>query len=80
MDDFFSQLAAALRERLSIIGDDHSRQDPLAHTGRLRVASEKLEALEQQLPIGTDPQLRHFLQRRSYSKALDHLATLEPGR
>jgi len=80
VDDFFSQLADALRERLSIIGDDHSRQDPLAHTGRLRVASEKLEALEQQLPSGTDPQLRHFLQRRSYSKALDHLAALERGR
>ncbi len=80
MDDFFSQLAAALRERLSIISDNGSRQNPLAHIERLRVASEKLEALEQQLPSGIDPQLRHFLQRRSYSKALDHLATLERGR
>ncbi len=80
MDDLFSQLASVLRERLSIIGDAHSRHDPIAHTERLRVASEKLAALEQQLPSGTDAQLRHFLQRRSYSKALDHLATLEGGR
>jgi hypothetical protein len=29
--------------------------------------------LEQQLPAQVDPQLRHFLQRRSYSKALELL-------
>lgn len=29
----------------------------------------KLDELEQQLPDRTDPELRHFLQRKSYEKA-----------
>jgi hypothetical protein len=68
-----TELAAALRERLAIIGDDESRRDPEQHTERLRAVSERIERLEQTLPAPIDPQLRHFLQRRSYSKALDLL-------
>jgi hypothetical protein len=37
--------------------------------------SERIERLEQSLPPQTDPQLRHFLQRRSYTKALELLET-----
>jgi len=70
-----TELAAALRERLAIIGDEDSRRDPERHTSRLRDVSEKIERLEQSLPARTDPQLRHFLQRRSYSKALELLET-----
>jgi hypothetical protein len=66
-----TDLAAALRERLAIIGDEASRSDPPRHTERLRDISEKIEALERALPSTIDPQLRHFLQRRSYSKALE---------
>ncbi len=77
VDNILSELAFALRERLSIIADTDSREDPVAHTERLRAVSEKVEAIEQQLPPRTDPQLRHFLQRRSYSKALDYLAALD---
>jgi len=73
MDKILADLAEALRERLAIIGDEESRQDPERHTKRLRVISEKIEELEQQLPPKIDPQLRHFLQRRSYSKALELL-------
>jgi hypothetical protein len=73
MDDSLTALAAALRERLAIIGDEESRRDPERHTNRLREVSEKIEQLEQQLPEATDPQLRHFLQRRSYSKAIELL-------
>jgi hypothetical protein len=40
---------------------------------RLQEVSLRLEELEQRLPRSIDPQLRHFLQRRSYSKALDYL-------
>lgn len=76
MDKILTELAAALRERLAIIGDEESRQDPDRHTERLRVVSEKIEDLERQLPPQIDPQLRHFLQRRSYSKALE---LLEPA-
>jgi hypothetical protein len=73
MDDFLTALAAALRERLAVIGDEESRRDPERHTNRLREVSEKIEQLEQQLPATIDPQLRHFLQRRSYSKAIELL-------
>jgi hypothetical protein len=71
MDAPLTDLAAALRERLAIIGDEESRRDPDRHTIRLREISEKIERLEQSLPPRIDPQLRHFLQRRSYTKALE---------
>jgi hypothetical protein len=73
MDTSLTELAAALRERLEIIGDEESRRDPEQHTERLRLVSERIECLERTLPARIDPQLRHFLQRRSYSKALDLL-------
>jgi hypothetical protein len=73
MDDSLTALAAALRERLAIIADEESRRDPEQHTARLRDVSEKIERLEQSLPPKIDPELRHFLQRRSYSKALELL-------
>ena len=71
MDDFLTELAAALRERLAIIGDETSRRDPQRHTERLREVSEKIERLEESLPPNINPELRHFLQRRSYTKALE---------
>jgi hypothetical protein len=74
METSLSELAAALRERLAIIGDEASRRDPERHTERLRVVSERIESLEKALPAQTDPQLRHFLLRRSYNKALELLA------
>jgi hypothetical protein len=77
MDASLTPLAAALRERLAIISDEESRRDPERHTARLRGISEKIEGLERRLPPGIDPELRHFLQRRSYSKALDLLSGAE---
>lgn len=73
MDKILTELATTLRERVSIIADEESRRDPDRHTGRLRAVSEKIEELERRLPPNIDPQLRHFLQRRSYSKALELL-------
>ncbi len=73
MNASLTDLAAALRQRLAIIGDEQSRADPDRHTERLREISEKIERLEQSLPPKIDPELRHFLQRRSYSKALELL-------
>jgi len=73
MDAFLTELAAALRERLALIADEESRRDPARHTERLREVSEKIERLERSLPPKIDPELRHFLQRRSYSKALELL-------
>lgn len=71
MIDPLTELAAALRERLAIIADNESRQDPGVHVQRLADVSARIERLEESLPPQTDPQLRHFLQRRSYSKALE---------
>lgn len=73
MDASLTDLAAALRERLAIIADEESRRDPDRHTARLREISEKIERLEQSLLPKIDPELRHFLQRRSYTKALELL-------
>ena len=73
MDAELMELAAALRERLDIIADDESRRDPGRHTERLRRVSERIERLEQALSPKIDPQLRHFLQRGSYGKALELL-------
>ena len=70
-----TELTDALRERLEIVADEESRRDPVRHTERLREVSEKLERIEHLLPSTIDPQLRHFLQRRSYSKAYELLAT-----
>lgn len=76
MTDTFRELATALRERLSIVGDEESRRDQGSHMARLQEVSERIERLERNLPGPIDPQLRHFLQRRSYSKALELLEAL----
>jgi hypothetical protein len=68
-----SDLAAALRERLAIIGDENSRRDPEKHTARLRDVSEKIDNLTAALPKPIDPRLVHYLQRKSYDKALELL-------
>ncbi len=73
MSSAIVDLAAALRERLAIIGDENSRRDPEVHTARLRAISEKIEKLEAALPRPIDPRLAHFLQRKSYDKALELL-------
>lgn len=73
METPLAELAAALRERLAIIADEASRDDPNHHMQRLADVSSRIERLEKSLPPQTDPQLRHFLQRRSYSKALELL-------
>ena len=73
MQQQFGELTTALRERLAIIADEESRRDPDQHMARLQDVSQRIEALEQQLSPTLDPQLRHYLQRRSYSKALEHI-------
>ena len=40
---------------------------------RLKEISEKIDNLAAALPRPMDPQLAHFLQRKSYDKALEHL-------
>jgi hypothetical protein len=76
MEKATSDLAQALRERLAIIHDEESRRDPEAHMARLSAISEKIDKLQAALPRPVDPQLAHYLQRRSYDKALEFLEQL----
>lgn len=73
----FDELAEALRERLKIIDDDESRRDEQRHMARLQGVSRRIDALEAALPRPVDPQLAHFLQRKSYDKALALLENRE---
>jgi hypothetical protein len=43
---------------------------------RLSAVSEKIGKLQAALPRPIDPQLAHYLQRRSYDKALEFLERL----
>ena len=73
MERAFADLAQALRERLEVIRDEASRRDQAKHIGRLRDISEKIDRLQDSLPPSTDPRLRHYLDRKSYDKALEYL-------
>src|SRR5206468_6504469 len=68
-----AELRDALRERLAIIRDEESRRDVNTHTARLRAVSEKIDKLQGALPQPVDPRLAHYLQRKSYDKALEYL-------
>jgi hypothetical protein len=47
---------------------------------RLSAVSEKIDKLAAGVPRPLDPQLAHFLQRRSYDKALEFLEGRAPPR
>ena len=76
MESALDNLAEALRERLSIVHDEQSRRKPDVHMGRLRTVSEKIDKLQAALPRPVDPRLAHYLQRRSYDKALEFIESL----
>jgi hypothetical protein len=73
MENAFVDLAQALRERLAVIRDKQSRRDEARHMARLRAASEKIDRLQTMLPASIDPRLAHYLERKSYDKALEVL-------
>ena len=73
MESALADLTQALRERLAIIHDEQSRRHPDVHLARLRTVSEKIEEVQAALPQPIDPRLAHYLQRRSYDKALEFL-------
>ena len=67
----FSELSEALRERLRVVADHELRdRDPQAHLDQLKSAASRLDAAIAQLPAQCDPELRHYLTRQSYVKAL----------
>ena len=73
MEKVMHDLAAALKERVAIIRDEESRRHPDTHMARLQTVSAKIESLGAALPQPIDPRLAHYLQRRSYDKALEFL-------
>ena len=73
MQKAVTDLKEALRERLAIIHDEESRADEAKHIARLREISEKIDKLQGALPQPVDPRLAHYLQPRSYDKALEYL-------
>jgi hypothetical protein len=76
MEDVIVDLREALRERLAVIGDEESRRDTGVHMARLGAISERIDKLADVLPRPIDPRLAHYLQRRSYDKALEFLEQL----
>jgi hypothetical protein len=79
MKNGWADLAEALRERLAIIRDEDSRRDEAKHIARLGAVSEKIDRLQESLPPSTDPRLKHFLDRKSYDKALEFLENIKAG-
>ena len=73
MESALAKLAQALRQRLAIIHDEESRRDHVKHMDRLRAVSEKIDRLQESLTPSIDPRLKHYLDRKSYDKALEHL-------
>ena len=76
MKNELAELREALRERLAVIRDEESRRDEAKHMARLRAVSEKIDRLQESLPPSTDPRLKHFLDRKSYDKALQYLEAI----
>ncbi|HJW38214.1 MAG TPA: hypothetical protein VJ420_06335 [Candidatus Udaeobacter sp.] len=76
MEEAIADLKEALRERLAIIHNEESRRDEAKHIARLRKISAKIDQLQEALPKPVDPQLVHYLERKSYDKALEFLEKL----
>lgn len=68
-----AELAEALRERLALIRDEQSRREEAKHIARLKAVSEKIDKLQAALQQPVDSRLAHYLQRKSYDKALEYL-------
>ena len=68
----FVPLAEALRERLVVIADHvHRDRDEAGHLQRLIEVSGRIDTLITGLPSSDlDPHFHHYLERRSYEKAL----------
>jgi hypothetical protein len=79
MKSALADLAQALRERLAVIRDEESRRDHAKHIDSLRAVSERIDRLQNSLPLTTDPRLKHYLDRKSYDKALEYLESCSGG-
>lgn len=70
----YPALRDAVKRRLGVVADAALRErDPAAHLEALKKAAASLDALVAALPADADPMIRHYLERQSYTKALDWL-------
>ncbi len=73
----FQDLAAALTRRKNVIADHAWRDtDAEGHLAALRDAAVEIDRLTADLPNDTPVHLRHYLDNRSYDKALDFIKQL----
>jgi len=64
-------LHSALQKRLAVVGDHaHRDRDPASHLAALKEAAAALETIIDSLPESTHPEIRHYLERQSYQKAV----------
>ncbi len=80
MPDQFDKLKYLLRKRIEIIANHEFRDnDPDAHLIALKEISESIEKQHHDLRRDVSPQLEHFLDNRSYNKALKFLEKVKPN-
>lgn len=78
-ESMYPGLRDAVKARLDVVADAALRErDPAAHLEALKRAAAVLDALVTRLPADTDPMIRHYLERQSYTKALDWLNAIAP--
>jgi hypothetical protein len=74
LPEVYNQLSESLRRRREVIADRAwYGRDAVGHLEELKSVSERIVHLGSQLPVPVHPQLRHFLERCSYDKALEFI-------
>jgi hypothetical protein len=74
LPEVYIQLCESLRRRREVIADrTWYERDAEGHLEELKSVSEKIVHLGSELPDPVHPQLRHFLERCSYDKALEFI-------
>lgn len=78
-EEAYPALRDAVKRRLDVVADSALRtSDPAAHLEALKKAAAALDTLVASLPADADPMIRHYLERQSYTKALDWLEVACP--
>ena len=78
--ELHKKLLSAVQARIDTVADHAFRdRDPQAHLAALKAIAATLDAEIAKLPSSADPMLRHYLERQSYTKALDWLKLAVSG-
>lgn len=77
----YAVLARTLKQRLDLIADrGWYERDAAAHLAALQEISMQLESVAAELPRPLPGELSHYLERRSYDKALAWITSQSPSR